>query len=177
MRAKITKRMLEKLTKLVPKLSQNLSKIDPGGALEASWEPPLKQGASKTSFLTILAPFWDPHLGPVWAHFGHHIFDVFLKWLFDGLGLHLGSQKTPPTWDPRGGQNQKLKFIKFASIYCTLATFRGAENDNLLLFFWNPVLRGLWEPILMILDHFWCPFWRPFWSLVGYNFCIDFWTP
>jgi len=36
--------------KMVPKLSQNLSKIDPGGALEASWEPPLKQGASKTSF-------------------------------------------------------------------------------------------------------------------------------
>ena len=33
-------------------------------------------------------------LGPVWAHFGHHFFDVFLKWLFDGLGLHLGSQNT-----------------------------------------------------------------------------------
>ena len=33
-------------------------------------------------------------LGPVWAHFGHHVFDVFLKWLFDGLGLHLGSQNT-----------------------------------------------------------------------------------
>ena len=35
-----------------------------------------------------------PPLGPVWAHFGHHFFDVFLKWLFDGLGLHLGSQNT-----------------------------------------------------------------------------------
>ena len=62
------KNMLEKLTKIVPKWSQNLSKIDPGGALEASWEPPLKQGASKTSSLTILAP----PLVPVWAHFWHH---------------------------------------------------------------------------------------------------------
>ena len=55
-----------KLMKMVQKWSQNLSKIDPGGALEATWEPPLKQGASKTSFLTILAPFWDP----LWDQFG-----------------------------------------------------------------------------------------------------------
>ena len=52
--------MLEKLTKMVPKWSQNLSKIDPGGGLEASWGLSLKQGASKTSFFMILAPFWDP---------------------------------------------------------------------------------------------------------------------
>ena len=45
---KITKHMSEKLTKLVQQLFQNLSKIDPGGCLEATWEPPLKQDASKT---------------------------------------------------------------------------------------------------------------------------------
>ena len=78
---------------MVPKWFQNFSKIDPGGALEASWETPLKQGASKTSFLTILAPFWDPPLGPLWAHFGYH-FLMFLKCLFEGFGLHLGSQNT-----------------------------------------------------------------------------------
>ena len=81
MHAKITKHMQEKLTKMVPKWSQNLSKIDPGGALEASWEPPLKQGASKTSFLTILAPFWDP----LWDQFGlilGIIFYVFLEVAF-----------------------------------------------------------------------------------------------
>ena len=66
MRAKITKKMMEKLMKIVPTWSQNLSKIDPGGALEASWEPPLKQGASKISFLTILAPFWES----LWDQFG-----------------------------------------------------------------------------------------------------------
>ena len=82
MHTKIMKNMLDKLTKMVPKWSQNLSKIDPGGGLEATWEPPLKQGASKTSFLMILAPFWDPHLGPVWAHCGHHFFDVFSEVAF-----------------------------------------------------------------------------------------------
>ena len=66
MHAKIVKHMSEKLTKMIPKWSQNLSKIDPGGALEATWEPPLKQGASKTSFLTIWAAFWDP----LWDQFG-----------------------------------------------------------------------------------------------------------
>ena len=58
--------MSEKLTSMVPKWFQKLSKIDPGGGLEATWEPPLKQGASKTSLLTSLAPIWDP----LWDQFG-----------------------------------------------------------------------------------------------------------
>ena len=66
--------MLEKLKKMVPKWTRNTSKIDPGGALEASWEPPLKQGASKTSFLTILAPFWDP----LWDQFVLSLGIIFL---------------------------------------------------------------------------------------------------
>ena len=66
--------MVQKLTKMVPKWCQNLSKIDHGGGLEASWEPPLKQDASKTSFLTILAPFWDP----LWDQFGLILGIVFL---------------------------------------------------------------------------------------------------
>ena len=74
MHAKIIKNMLETLTKMVSKMVQNLSKIDPGGGLEATWEPPLKQGASKTSFLMILAPFWDP----LWDHFGLMFGIIFL---------------------------------------------------------------------------------------------------
>ena len=77
MHAKITKNMLEKLTNMVPKWSQNLTKIDPGGGLEATWEPPLKQGASKTSLFMILAPFWDPHLGQVWVQVGHNFLMFF----------------------------------------------------------------------------------------------------
>ena len=142
MHARITKNMLEKLTKIVPKWSQNLSKIDPGGALEATWEPPLKQGASKTSFLTILAPFWDP----LWDQFGLILGIIFLMFFWSGFLMALASiwaPKTPPKWDPKGGQNRKLKFIDFAGIYYTWATFRGAENGIFSMFFWSPVLGGL----------------------------------
>ena len=110
-----------KTDEMVPKWSQNLSKIDPGGALEATWEPPLKQGASKTSFLTILAPFWDP----LWDQFGLILGIIFLMFFWSGFLMALASiwaPKTPPKWDPKGGQNQKLKFIAFACIYYTWAT-------------------------------------------------------
>ena len=92
MLAKIIKNMSEKLTNMVPNGSQNLSTIDPGGGLEATWEPPLKQGASKSSFLTILAPIWEPLWNQFGLILGIIVVYVFLKWLFDGLGLHLASQ-------------------------------------------------------------------------------------
>ena len=164
---------MEQLTKMVPKLSQNLSKIDPGGALKATWEPSLKQGASKASFLMTLTPFWDP----LWDQFGVILGIIFLMFFWDGFLMALASiwaPKTPPKWDPKGGQNRKLKFIDFAYIYYTWATFRGAENDHFLILVGNSFLGWLLEPILMILSHFWGLFWRPFWSLVGYHFYIDF---
>ena len=173
MRAKITKHVLEKLTKMIPKWSQRLFKIDPGGALQASWEPPLKQGASKTSFLTISAPFWDL----LRDQFGFICGIIFLMFFWDGFLMALASTwapQTPPKWNPKGGQHQDLKFIDFACIYNTWATFRGPENHQFLMFFWNTVLGWLLDPILMILAHFWGPFWRPFWSLLGYHFYIDF---
>ena len=112
MHAKITKHMLEQLTKMVPKWSQNLSKIEPGGALDATWEPPLKQGASKTSFLMILAPFWDP----LWDQFGVILATIFLTFFwdgfFEGLGLHLGSQNTskmrPKRWSKHKHENRRF---------------------------------------------------------------------
>ena len=173
MHAQITKHMSEKLTKMVPTWSQNLSQIDPGGGLEATWEPSLKQGAPKTSFLMILAPFWDP----LWDQFGLILCIIFLMFFWSGFLMALASiwaPQTPPKWDPRGGQNQNMKIIDFAVIYYTLTTFRGLENRHFLMFFWNPILGWLLEPILVILTHFWGPFWRPFWSLFGYHFCIDF---
>ena len=63
---KSQEKLLETLMKMVPKWSQNLSEIDPGGGLEATWKPPLKQGASKSSCLMMFAPFWDP----LWDQFG-----------------------------------------------------------------------------------------------------------
>ena len=173
MLAKNTKQMSEKLMNIVPKWSQNLSKIDPGGGLEASWEPSLKQSASKTSFLAILAPFWDP----LWDQFGPILRIICLIFFWNGFLMALASiwaPKTPPKWDPKGGRNQDLKIVDFAIIYNTWATLEGAENHHFSMFFWNPILKWLLEPILMILAHFWGPFWRPFWSLFGYHFCIDF---
>ena len=99
---------------MVPKSSENLSKIDPGGALEATWEPLLKQGASNTSCLTILSNLGPP-LGPVWAHFGHDLFHVFLRRLFDGIGVHLGSPNTSkmrPKSRPKPSRSHFKKNIK-----------------------------------------------------------------
>ena len=62
----MTPNVLENLSNMVRKLSQDTSQIDLEGALEAAWEPPLKQGASKISFLTMLASFWEP----LWDQFG-----------------------------------------------------------------------------------------------------------
>ena len=62
----MTSNVLENLSKLVRKSSQNTSKIDLEGGLEAAREPPLCGGDPKTSFWTILAPLWDP----LWNQFG-----------------------------------------------------------------------------------------------------------
>ena len=80
---------------IVPKLFPNLSKIDLGGGMDATWEPPLCRGDPKTSFLTILAPFLDPIWGPVWVYLCAYFFDVFLYmvcgWRFCRFGVHVVS--------------------------------------------------------------------------------------
>ena len=85
----MTSNVLENLSNMVRKSSQNTSKIDLEGGLEAAREPPLCRGDPKTSFLAILAPLWDARtsLGSFWASF----FDVFLVRLLDGIFDDLGS--------------------------------------------------------------------------------------
>ena len=73
----MTSNVLENLSKLVRKSSQNTSKIDLEGGLEAAREPPLCGGDPKTSFWAILAPLWDPIWGPVLAHVGHRFLMFF----------------------------------------------------------------------------------------------------
>ena len=73
---------------MVPKPLQNRSWRGSGGHLGATLETRCFQDLVVDDFGSILGP----PLGPVWAQFGHHVFDVFLKCLLDGLGLHLGSQ-------------------------------------------------------------------------------------
>ena len=161
MHTKINKNMLEQLMKMVPKWSQNLSKIDPGGGLEATWEPPLKQGASKTSLFYNFGSILGPPLGPFWGHFGHMFFLCFFEvafwWPWPPFGLPKDLQnETQKGVKTKTWQSGVLKIVIFCCFFGVL--------------FWD----GFLEAILVILAHFWGPFWRPFWSLFGYHFCIDF---
>ena len=127
MYAQITNNISEKLTKMIPTWFQNVSKLNPGGALGATWEPPLKQGASKTSCLTILVPFWDP-FGTSLVSFWASCFDVFLKWLFDGLGLHLGSQNTSKM-RPKRGAKRKAEIHRFCLYLSHVGHIQGCNKS------------------------------------------------
>ena len=86
--------------KMVLKPLQNRSWRGSGSLLGATLETRCFQDLIFDDFGSILGP----PLGPVWGHFGHHFFDVFLKWLFDGFGLHLGSQNTSKMRPKRGSK-------------------------------------------------------------------------
>ena len=86
--------------KMVPKPLQNRSWRGSGGLLGATLETRCFQDLIFDDFGSILGP----PLGPVWGHFGHHFFDVFLKCLFEGFGLHLGSQNTSKMRPKRGSK-------------------------------------------------------------------------
>ena len=89
-RQKYVRKTDENGPKMVPKPLQNRSWRGSGSLLGATLETRCFQDLIFDDFGSILGP----PLGLVWAHVVHHVFDVFLKWLFDGLGLHLGSQNT-----------------------------------------------------------------------------------
>ena len=120
---------------MAPKSSQNLSKIDLEGGLEAAWEPPLCRGDPKTSFLPILAPLGDPIWGPVLAHVGHRFFCVFFDmssgWHFGRFGVHLG-----PIWGAFWGTFLEACLNLYVNrdmhehinIYCGLAMSELLEN-------------------------------------------------
>ena len=155
---KICQKTDENGPKWLPKPLQNRPWRGSGGLLGGTLETRCFQDIIFDDFGSILGP----PLGPVWAHFGHRFFDVFLKCLFEGFGLHLGSQNTSkmrPKRDPRPEHENHW----FCWRLHTLATFRGAENGICSMCFWNRVLGSLLEPILVILAHFWGPFWSPFW--------------
>ena len=58
----MTSNVLENLSTMVRKSSQNTSNIDFEGGLEAAREPPLCGGDPKTAFWAIWAPLWDPKI-------------------------------------------------------------------------------------------------------------------
>ena len=102
---------------------------------------------------------------PLWDQFGLILGIIFLMFFWSGFLMALASiwaPKTPPKWDPKEGQNPKLKIIDFASMYCTLATFKGVENRHFLKFCLIPFWDGFWS-------QFWW-FWLTFGVPFGDNF-------
>ena len=110
---------------MVPKWSQNLSKIDPGGGLEATWEPPLKQGVSKISFLMTWAykdvPEMTKGLSEAYISAGNRneafVFPV-------GLAFQLAQEKfsdidlyTPDKRHPSKAGTYLMAAVIYSSIY------------------------------------------------------------
>ena len=87
-------------SKMAPKPLHNRAWRGSGRHLGAILETRCFQDFIFDDFGSILGP----PLGPVWGHFGHYVFDVFFKWLFDGLGLHLGSQNMSKMKPKRGSK-------------------------------------------------------------------------
>ena len=155
---------------MLPTPFQNRSWRGSGVLLGATLET-----TSKTSFLTILAPFWDP----LWDQFGvilGNIVYVFLRWLFDGLGLHLGSQNTSKM-KPKRGSKPKHGNHRFCFYLLHLGHIQGCWKSSFFDVFLNSLVGWFLEPILAILAHIWDPFWKTCSSLFGYHFCIAFETP
>ena len=72
--------------------------------------------------------------------------------------------KTPQKGDPKETQNRTFKFIDFAVIYITLATFEGHEKHHFGSFFGTLSKYRFWTSFLSILDPFGDPFgalWAP----------------
>ena len=98
--------MLENLSKLVRKSSQNTPKIDLKGGLEAAWEPPFCRGAQDIIFDDFGSTL-GPHLGTSFGSFWASFFDVFLICLLDGIFGDLGSIWAL-FWGPFGRRFWKL---------------------------------------------------------------------
>ena len=114
--------------------SQNLSKIELGGDLEATWKPPLCRGDPKTSFLPIWAPLWDPIWGSVLAHVGVRflifLWDVFWMAVLSIWG-HFGSIVgvfVGTFLEARLNLHIKHDMHENICIYCGLAMSEPLEN-------------------------------------------------
>ena len=154
MRAKITNHISETTDengpKMVLKWFQNRSWRGSGGHLGATLETRCFQNLIFDDFGSMLGP----PLGPVWVHFGHHVFFIFFWGGFLMALTSIWAPKTFPKWDPTVGQNPNLKIIDFDCIYYTLATFKGAENHNCLMLFGTRFWEGFGNPF--------CTFWITF---------------
>ena len=117
---------------MVPKPLQNRSWRGSGGLLGATLETRCFQDFIFDDFDSILRP----PLGPVWGHFAHNFFDVFLRWFFDGLSLHLGSQNTSKM-RPKRGPKPKAKIHWFCLYLLHLSHIQGCWKWSFFDTFWE----------------------------------------
>ena len=113
--------------------------------------------------------------GPVWTHFEHYFFDVFLKWLFDGLGLHLAPQNASKMRPKRVPKTYLIKKWKSSSRCSQSSIQRGVGVLKIVFcstFFWNTILGWFLEPILVILAHFLGSLFAPTEGLFGTRFLM-----
>ena len=165
--------MLEKTDEngpqMIPKPLQNRSWRGSGGHLGATLETRCFQDFIFDDLGWILGP----PLGPVWAHFGHHLFHVLLMWLFDGLGLHLGSQNTS-NMRPNRWSHSKHENLQFCHYLLHFGHIQGCWKWWFFVVFlehcfgmnfghhfgdFGSFLGSLLETILRT---FWVPFWHWF---------------
>ena len=147
-------------SKIVPKPLQNRSWRGSGELLGDSLETRCFQDFIFDDVDSLLGP----PLGPVWAHVGHRVFFyVFLRWLFDSLGFHLGSQNTSKM-KPKRRPTPKAEIHWYSMYLQHLSHIQGSWKWLCVVLCWNSFLGSLLEPILAtsILAHFWGPFWRHF---------------
>ena len=173
MHAKITKHMLEKLTKMVPKWSQASPKSileGSGGHLGATLEARCFQDLTFDDFGSNLGP----PLGPVWAHFGHQFcwcfFEVAFWWPWPPFGL------------PKHLQNETQKGAKTKTwISSILLLFTIHEPHSRVqkiiifrCFFGTPFWDGFGSPFWWFWLAFGVPFGNHFGHFLSAIFCIDF---
>ena len=175
MHTQITKHMSENTQKCsqngpkTPKTLQNRSWRGSGGHLGTTLETRCFQDIFFDDFGSILGP----PLGPVWAHFRHHVFDVFLRWLFDGLGLHLGSQNTSKM-RPKRGSKPKPENHRFCNYLLHFGDIQGCWKWLFFDAFLEPHFGMAFGTHFADFGSLLGSFWKPFSSLCGYHFCIDF---
>ena len=137
---------------MVPKPLQNRSWRGSGGHLGATLETRCFQDFIFDDFGSILGP----PLGPVWAHFGHHLLMFFWSGFLMAL-VSIWAPKTHPKWNPKGTQHENIKNIYFVAIYYTWATSRRPENHHFGHFL-GPFLDTISRPLF---DRFWTLFGDP----------------
>ena len=149
---------------MVPKRLQNWSWRGSDRPLGSfPWNKVLPRPNFWWCWIHLGSPF-GPSLTSCWVSFLH----VFSKWLFDGLGLYLGSQNTS-IMRPKRGSKPKVEIHRFCSYLLYFGHIQGCWKWQFLVLFSQPCFG------MVFGAHF-----RDFGSLLGSlldTILVTFWIP